>query len=399
MKKSHIHIIILAGLCIGLSSCVSNMKVKVDVIDRQKLMTSPEVLLMEVFAISELEQIKLKNGFYGTQRKEIADAVDTMLTQLLVNKGTLGIGIKVDLMKDVVKEIDRVYVDQVIPKLEKSINDVKAIYSIRQAQDGGLTEQQVNLLYNARSGFFAARQQVNDFILEWAGREAAWVNSAVLADEDTASITNLYEEIIKPNLQAAYKENIDVSNLQAFHNGLSGDPLNSFITQAPKDYWKKTYNKTVAKNLMGNTDIAVVMETPGNFFIKGVRMDAENITSTLANTLSSGVKLLSKVNGINVSTPRGPAPEPKTTERTPGQSTVFDQEIKSKELEQQIEIREKLNKLSIISLMDAVIAQKDSLNSDTGYKEAVRQVQSIYKVHKAQFQTTETVNKITNSSN
>ena len=378
MKKINLFLVII----LTFSSCISTMKVKVDVIDRTKLIVAPEVLLMEVLAISEIEETRLKNQFYQNQRADIIGACDKLFTKLVRSK-RLAPDVYEAITKDLQQEIDGIYLKQVIPILSEGVNDTKAIFLEKLPKDASLSERQLNLLYKARSNFSDARKTLNDFISKWTRLEPEWmeaVKEKLNKDHEVSSY--FFENIIAPQLRANYKIDSKLDHLEAFHNGLFGDPLNAIVIQAPNDYWKKIYNKTVAKNLLGNTDIAVVMETPGNFFIKGVRMDAENVTSTLAKTFNSSIKLLGKVNGIEF-TPTGSID---TTAQIKKKSFVQDK-IDTEELEQEIEIREKITKLSFINLMDAVIMQKDSLQSESGYQEALQQIQSIYQVHKSQLET------------
>ena len=90
------------------------------------------------------------------------------------------------------------------------------------------------------------------------------------------------------------------------NKGILNDPLASSVVYAPEAYWRRAdspgINETFASGTFGNTDIAVKMESIGNFTIKGVRLDASKITQATFAVGRQAVKTVAAVNGIPLPT-------------------------------------------------------------------------------------------------
>jgi len=289
MKKILCLFVCFAMLFCG-TSCVSVMKVKVDVIDRTKLVTSAEVLFIETLSISNIEDAKLKGGVYLEQREQISSKIRESVDSL-ISKGYVREFFREKLLNDFQKLTDSIYLIDAIPKIEKGVSLVQgSLYSAEP-----LSDSNVEAVFTAANLFVSAKTQINQYLRQLPKSFASFTNNT----KNYAPIL-LVDEIIQPTKKSIEESNNYSEYLKILNNGLFNDPLNSIVVKAPEGDWDNVYNKTVARNFLGNTDIAVVMETPGNFFIKGVRMDAEDVTKTLAESINQGVKLLAKVNGIPV---------------------------------------------------------------------------------------------------
>lgn len=90
-----------------------------------------------------------------------------------------------------------------------------------------------------------------------------------------------------------------------------GDELTSFVAKNDnKDIWKSVFNKTVATTFIGNADVAMVLRSNpperelrsgdynNNFTIKGVRMDAADATNALVTGLTQTMNFLAHTQGI-----------------------------------------------------------------------------------------------------
>lgn len=158
------------------------------------------------------------------------------------------------------------------------------------------------------------------------------------------------------------------------------DPLVSFVVQTKnrKKYWKGIYNKTVTRNGFGNSDVAITMESLGNFTIKGVRLDAASIVAISFKTLSQGIQLMSAVyGGIPVKDKDGSTPEMNS-------STVItsnaDIEAKKKELE----IQGRLSKLSTIAILESIISRRNELQNSASLPNAITAIKSTFDIYKPQ---------------
>ncbi|MCH7403814.1 hypothetical protein ACFOUP_13030 [Belliella kenyensis] len=109
----------------------------------------------------------------------------------------------------------------------------------------------------------------------------------------------------------------------SFGESIYADQFSSFITRAPNKYWRKyensfdivndtlgsrslhlkaRYNRVTAKTFFGNSDIAIKMDNPGTFTVKGVRMDANESIKASFKVLNQGIKYLGYTVGIPIST-------------------------------------------------------------------------------------------------
>ncbi len=119
--------------------------------------------------------------------------------------------------------------------------------------------------------------------------------------------------------------------VSAFGESIAKDPMASVIAALPEQYWSKydkdvnlsldagdinqqslgdirkyvtkspnRYNFTRARTLFGNSDIAIKMVTPGEFIVKGVRVDADEAIRNSFKVVSQGIKYLAYSSGVPV---------------------------------------------------------------------------------------------------
>jgi hypothetical protein len=157
---------------------------------------------------------------------------------------------------------------------------------------------------------------------------------------------------------------------------LLGDPLVSYVvkTRNRKKYWKGTYNKTVTRNGFGNSDVAIAMETLGDFTIKGVRLDATTVVAATFKSLSTGIKLLSSYSGVAL-------PTAASGENTTAEQPIYGQLIEKK-LEQ--ERNAALSKKAALSIMEAIVARRTAISDPALVGEKVREIQQVYTIYKPQ---------------
>lgn len=81
-------------------------------------------------------------------------------------------------------------------------------------------------------------------------------------------------------------------------NDIFNDPFASVVINAPDEFWQGTYNRTYGLGTVGNTDIAIKMESAGNFTIKGVREDASKVTPAAFQGIQQALKVAAAFEGI-----------------------------------------------------------------------------------------------------
>ncbi len=81
-------------------------------------------------------------------------------------------------------------------------------------------------------------------------------------------------------------------------NNLLNDREASLIVSAPNKAWKGQFGKTYGFGSGGNADIAITMQSLGNFTLKGVRNDASKVTAAAFDSIGLAVKLVAAAYGV-----------------------------------------------------------------------------------------------------
>ena len=157
--------------------------------------------------------------------------------------------------------------------------------------------------------------------------------------------------ITEANLPIDPIQNQEVDNLL-------GDYLASFVAHSDeKKYWDKykgNYNLTRVKTRMGNSDIAISMNGPGEYTIKGVRMDPSDVVKASFKTLKLGISLLASAQGFPVNLQGGGTPQASTSNYGIAADTL------SRNLDNQREIFRR----DAIHLIKVIENQRENLKSD-----------------------------------
>jgi hypothetical protein len=142
-------------------------------------------------------------------------------------------------------------------------------------------------------------------------------------------IINNKEKISTNQLEAYLNNSIETNKYlnSVFGASIISDPNASVIASLPKQYWSKfnkeadltsnktaftkantietkpsRYNLSKAFTLFGNADIAITMRSPGEFIVKGVRVDADEAVKTSFKVLNQGIKYLAASYGVAIKT-------------------------------------------------------------------------------------------------
>lgn len=168
-------------------------------------------------------------------------------------------------------------------------------------------------------------------------------------------------------------------NLQSLTGGLDllDDPLAPVIIAAPPQYWKGVYNKTTAGGTIGNTDIAIKMETIGTFTIKGLRLDASKVTEATFDVIKQSVRMVAAAYGI-------PLPADQTSTKSGDTGSPTDMVLSIDQVRQAAERKRLLSRAAALTILDLIVTQKDKLVSDGNRKAAVQQLKKSFEAYKTQ---------------
>jgi hypothetical protein len=184
-----------------------------------------------------------------------------------------------------------------------------------------------------------------------------------------------------------------------FGISIADDAMASFVAKAPEQFWQKykasfydsgtnltksskkaNANVTRIVTFIGNSDIAVKMDGPANFVIKGVRLDADAAFRTSFKVLSQGIKYLTDVAGSPISpasgnsgTPAATIPELANLQKNKGQSESLDLALQN----------------STDALLRIIAANRaDALSPNaTRRKNAINAIRNAYTFYKTQLPT------------
>ena len=300
----------------------------------------------------------IKRNIYGIQRANLKMSIDS-ITRKYIEYGVLDSTEIAPMQSAIFSTIDKKF-KEAMEAFEKGLLSAENARVNISDKD-----KYKSLLLEAQNHFAAGSYSLKSL--------------AVQLSEDFAIAGSGWEK-----LPSAAKE-AQVQKVYSLLQGadLLNDPLVSFVVQTKnrKKYWKGIYNKTVTRNGFGNSDVAIAMESLGNFTIKGVRLDAAAVVAASFKTLSQGIQLMSAVYGVAPVKAQGESETGANTSTT--NNSIADIEAKKKELE----IRGRLSKLSTIAILEAIISRKDDLQNSATLPGAITAIKSTFDIYKPQLST------------
>lgn len=294
MKKS-VNIIVLI-IVIGLiNACTSSMTVKVDVFDRYKMEQSLEYQYFQTQNFQRSIEMQLSDGFF-TRVDLFLDSVVNDYLNLMVQKKIINEGTRLSIEKtarDTISIALNAYKLRLIAALEKLKSNEESSF---------LNGQQI--FWNARGDF--------DHFVNSLRQE---LEEDGVGKDDAIKLIQASENFIDKQ-ESAY--GISIMN----------DPMASFVAKSPKKYWTKykpsfykddvenakeeksslrmaRVNKTSVRTFLGNSDIAIKMDQPGIFVVKGARVDADEAIKASFDVLNQGIKYMAYASGVPVPSSEG----------------------------------------------------------------------------------------------
>jgi hypothetical protein len=334
-----------ALLLLLLNSCAT-MKVKVSIINQEKLKEMPGARAALVEKLDADVRANLKNDLYNAERAKLKIEVNDIIQQM-VQDGITDTVTATNLLAGLYSTIDSGY---------KNAIDLynTGLVCVQKAADSS----QYNSIYRK-------------YLVE---AQTCFLGG----DNQLLFMRNQIESGLRVTLPPGSMGNpaeIVLPKTSLLHDGLLlGDPLVSFVvkTRNQKKYWKGVYNKTVTRNGFGNSDVAIAMETLGDFTIKGVRLDATTVVAATFKSLSTGIKLLSNYSGVAL-------PKAAAGENTTDEQPMYGQVIEKK-LEQ--ERNSILSKKAAFSIMEAIVSRRTAISDPALVGEKVREIQQVYTIYK-----------------
>ncbi len=85
-------------------------------------------------------------------------------------------------------------------------------------------------------------------------------------------------------------------------NVITGDANASLVARADEKHWSPVYNKAFANGMLGNVDIAIKMDSVGDFTVKGVSFDPSQVAQVVSKVTSQALVVATQIAGVPVLT-------------------------------------------------------------------------------------------------
>lgn len=342
MNRIAIRVLTLVAAAFVAGGC-ADMKVNVAILDRNAVGSEP--FLEAAAEVGEAKVLKLRSsGRFDRDRADIKVAVLGAYDRVL--KGDSGRliaeEIKTKLRNDVLKDVD------------DSFN------AAGQNYDQGMAK--LAELQRTKPSDTSKRKEVAA-----AAKDAFDRGDQALADLKiklhTFFVTTLHERgFALPEDQARMlaadvekKTDAKLDNLIG-DAGILDDPMASLVVTAPQEYWRGVFNETYGSGELGNTDIAVVMHSLGNFSLKGVRLDATKTTPAAF----AGALMAAKVAAAAAGVPVGPirSPEAAATQPAVGDDLLNADQTRADAKRKMIRSR-----LGALAVLNAIVAERAPIHT------------------------------------
>jgi hypothetical protein len=161
-----------------------------------------------------------------------------------------------------------------------------------------------------------------------------------------------------------------------FGVSLDSDPMASYIVSAPEEAWQYDINRSGAFGGMGNTDIAVRVQSNGEFTLKGVRVDADKITKATFTVVKQAVQIVAASYGIPIPTAgASQSTQASSDSNVTGPPVTVDSSIVSQIANANSQaavanIKARQVRLAAFQLFDSITAHGDQIKSDDQTKRA-----------------------------
>lgn len=272
-------------LSLFFTSCVSRLKVEIQIADRDEILRADKKYPKEIKQ-NPAKSIVILNNFIQewevTKEKKL---------QLILNYAKDEMGAP---LANEVKEIYSIKLDSLIFGIAKNKDDAKESY--------------------INNNIDAAMESINNANLKIEELKNILLSRSVF-DSD-----NNHIQLVKEKLNTVLNKLATTNGTVRQRFPILGDELASFIALEENEFiWKSVFNKTIASSFLGNTDIAMILRSNppdrelksgdynNNFTIKGVRMDASDVTSAIFNGLTQTVNFIAVTQGVPLNLGMTPA--------------------------------------------------------------------------------------------
>ncbi|MBK8505285.1 MAG: hypothetical protein IPL46_25660 [Saprospiraceae bacterium] len=186
-----------------------------------------------------------------------------------------------------------------------------------------------------------------------------------------------------------------------FGESIAGDQFASLITRSPEKYWQKyktsvnmvqsdnldayetravkaRFNRATVNTFFGNADVAIKMNSPASFTVKGVRLDADEAVKASFDVLQQGIKYLAYSSGIGVK-------DPATSSESTNTIAPLPEITENQQLQNQIERSEALMNTQYNAFLNVIFSQTQQISAEDSNRrmQALKSIQNAHTVLRA----------------
>lgn len=370
----------IPAIAFAVFGMTSRLKVEVNILDRTYLRNNPAVLQEMAIRGGSLIRANMGSRHYD----QLADQLMLPVKTYIKSKGNLfqknadstfeGV---IRQRVDEVREMHQLALQKIdsVDLLSSDCN-CDSLLSIRPissftANVGKSSKSSENSIRRRNS---SARSALSGDAIKQLKEALALINSGYnRLDRLAGDIAKFVEATSpSPNYQSASYQRLivslrtETSNFSKNFKRLYDDPLASIVAHAPEDKWDNI-NHTKARTHFGNADIAIVMESSGDYTIKGMRNDASQATKTALTMLNQTITAVASTYGVGL----------------PGGSTADTAQTYSRQIidaEVELEQYRRTSRTAQIAILEAILSQQALLSDTT----AVKSIQNVFNSQKKQ---------------
>lgn len=173
----------------------------------------------------------------------------------------------------------------------------------------------LNVALNSRDELIATKAAELGRKLEDLRKHATWQGSADSSpDAARSSEMPSHEEAavaadpkVVASQQAITRKATSVLGSNALT--LSTSPYAYLVSSADKCNWQPNFNQAFGSGVMGNLDIAIILNETADFSVKGMRFDASKVAEVAAKVTSQALHLAVQMTGVAPVSAPSPTPE------------------------------------------------------------------------------------------
>ncbi len=198
----------------------------------------------------------------------------------------------------------------------------------------------------------------------------------------TRSIDDADREALQPTVQKT------ISELKSLTGGLTltENAHASLVASADEKHWAPKFNETFARGTFGDVDIAVKLETLGDFTIKGVKFDPSAVAQVAAKTTTQALLIATQMAGVPISASQ------RSTQGGDAGAGLSRSSAELEALQSTVAMRQALlddYRRALLDFGDAIVREESAIGNTSQAASARTAIAETFKQHRARMSMSE----------